>query len=73
MPTFMKNKNKEAHLAGIQAHNRWLKDGFCAPDPERLIGIFQMPNVGIETSVAELKRAKKEGFRGVAIGVAGGR
>ncbi len=67
MLTFMKNKDVGAHLAGIQAYNRWLKDGFCAPDPDRLIGIFQMPNVGIETSVSELKRAKKEGFRGVAI------
>ncbi|MDG2305810.1 MAG: amidohydrolase family protein [Candidatus Binatia bacterium] len=65
--TFMKNENKEAHLAGIQAYNRWLKDGFCAADPERLIGIFQTPNVGIETSVSELKRAKKEGYRGVAL------
>ena len=67
MLTFMKNTDKDAHLAGIQAYNRWLKDGFCAPDRDRLIGIFQTPNVGIETSVAELKRAKKEGFRGVAI------
>ena len=67
MLTFMKNKDKDAHLAGIRAYNRWLKDGFCAPDPDRLIGIFQTPNVGIETSVAELKRAKKEGYRGVAI------
>jgi predicted TIM-barrel fold metal-dependent hydrolase len=67
MLTFMKNQDKDAHLAGIRAYNRWLKDGFCAPDPDRLIGIFQTPNVGIETSVAELKRAKKEGFKGVAI------
>jgi predicted TIM-barrel fold metal-dependent hydrolase len=65
--TFMKNPNKEPHLAGIQAYNRWLKDGFCKADSERLIGIFQTPNVGIETSVAELKRAKKEGFKGVAL------
>ena len=67
MLTFMKQTDRDAHLAGIQAYNRWLKEGFCAADPERLIGIFQMPNVGIETSVAELKRAKKEGWRGVAI------
>jgi len=67
MLTFMKNKDVGAHLAGIQAYNRWLKDGFCAPDPDRLIGIFQMPNVGIETSVKELQRAKKEGYRGVAL------
>ena len=48
MLTFMKNQDKEAHLAGIQAYNRWLKDGFCKPDSERLIGIFQTPNVGID-------------------------
>jgi predicted TIM-barrel fold metal-dependent hydrolase len=65
--TFMKSKDRDAHLAGIRAYNRWLKEGFCAPDPDRLIGIFQMPNVGIETSVAELERAQREGFRGVAL------
>jgi predicted TIM-barrel fold metal-dependent hydrolase len=67
MLTFMKNKDVDAHLAGIRAYNRWLKDGFCAPNPARLIGMFQIPNVGIETAVSELQRAKKEGFRGVAI------
>jgi predicted TIM-barrel fold metal-dependent hydrolase len=36
MLTFMKNKDTDAHLAGIRAYNRWLKDGFCAPDPARL-------------------------------------
>src|SRR2546422_389468 len=62
-----KNTDKDAHLAGIRAYNRWLKEGFSAADPERLIAIFQTPNVGIETSVKELQRAKKEGYRGVAI------
>ena len=28
MLTFMKNQDKDAHLAGIRAYNRWLKDGF---------------------------------------------
>ena len=67
MLTFMKNTDKDAHLAGIRAYNRWLKEGFCAPDPDRLIGIFQMPNVGIDVTVKELERAKREGFRGVAL------
>ena len=67
MLTFMKNTDRDPHLAGIQAYNRWLKDGFCAADPRRLVGMFQIPNVGIDTSVKELERAKKEGFRGVAI------
>jgi len=67
MLTFMKQADREAHLAGIRAYNRWLKEGFCAADPTRLVGIFQMPNVGIETAVAELERAKKEGYKGVAL------
>src|SRR4029453_2511533 len=67
MLTFMKNQDKDAHLAGIRAYNRWLKEGFCAPDPDRLIGIFQTPNVGVDVGVKEMHRAKKEGFRGVAI------
>jgi len=67
MLTFMKQTDREAHLAGIRAYNRWLKEGFCAADPTRLVGIFQMPNVGIETAVAELERAKKEGYKGVAL------
>ena len=67
MLTFMNNKDTGPHLAGIQAYNRWLKEGFCSADPDRLIGIAQMPNVGIETTVSELKRAKTEGFRGVAM------
>ena len=67
MLTFMKSADKEAHRAGIRAYNRWLRDGFCAPDPARLIGIAQMPNAGIEVSVAELKWAVEQGFRGVAL------
>jgi predicted TIM-barrel fold metal-dependent hydrolase len=67
MLTFMKGKDKDAHRAGIRAYNRWLKEGFCAPDPARLVGIAQMPNAGIDVAVAELKWAKEQGFKGVAI------
>src|ERR1700741_4907922 len=67
MLPFMKKQDKDARLAGIRAYNRWLKDGFCAADPDRLIGIFQTPNVGIDTSVKELERAKKEGYKGVEL------
>ena len=67
MLTFMRNKDKQAHLAGIRAYNRWLKEGFCAPDPARLVGNAQIPNGGIEKAVAELEWAAQQGFRGVAI------
>jgi predicted TIM-barrel fold metal-dependent hydrolase len=67
MLTFMKGKDKAAHLAGIRAYNRWLGEGFCAPDPARLVGNAQIPNAGIEAAVAELEWAVQQGFRGVAI------
>ena len=38
-----------------------------AADPDRLFGIAQMPNLDIEASIADIKRAKEMGFRGVLI------
>jgi predicted TIM-barrel fold metal-dependent hydrolase len=64
---FMRNPDHELQLAGIQAYNNWLLDDFCAADPERLIGQAQMPNVGIDGAVEELKRAKRKGAKGVII------
>ena len=67
--TFMKNPDSELHLAGLDAYNRWLSEGFCAADPARLFGVYQIPNLGVETAVAELKKAKDMGYRGAVIGM----
>ena len=56
---------EEFQVAGIEAYNAWLKDDFCAADPDRLFGVYQIPNVGIDTAVAQLERAHASGFRGV--------
>ena len=64
---FTSQSDPELHMAGLNAYHRWLMEDFCAADPARLIGIAQMPNLGIETSVAELHNAKDKGFRGVVI------
>jgi len=64
---FMKYEASDLQLAGLHAYNRWLMDGFCSADPARLIGAYQLPNLGIETSVAELRRAADLGFRGVIL------
>lgn len=56
-----------ASLAGIQAYNDFVIDEFCAPDPTRLIGMAQMPGLGIDTAVDGLRKAKARGFRGVVI------
>ena len=62
---FMLNEDDGFHQAGVEAYNTWLYDDFCAADHGRLIGIAQMPNLGVENNIAALKQAKAHGFKGV--------
>ena len=64
---FMGNSDAPFHRAGVQAYNDWLAGEFCAPDPGRLFGLAQMPNLGVDEAIAELRRCKEKGFRGVII------
>ena len=67
MGTFMAQPDDDYHLAGIDAYNQWMHDEFMAADPERLIGLYQMPSVNIDVSVAKLREAKQLGFKGVIL------
>jgi predicted TIM-barrel fold metal-dependent hydrolase len=67
MGFFIRHKDPEYQMAGIQAFNRWVKEDFCAADPSRLKAVYQIPNVGVETAVTELKRAKQLGYAAVGI------
>jgi predicted TIM-barrel fold metal-dependent hydrolase len=67
MGHFMGDPDVEFSLAGVDAYNRFLQESFCAPDPSRLIGAYQIPAVGIDESVAYAKRAIAEGFKTVVI------
>ena len=58
MGTFMAQPDDDYHLAGIDAYNQWMHDEFMAADPQRLIGLYQMPAVDIDVSVAKLREAK---------------
>jgi hypothetical protein len=50
-------------LAGIRAHNRWLKD-FCAEDPVRRAGIgLILPN-DFEEAIQDIEFIAKAGLRG---------
>ncbi|MEE9608673.1 MAG: amidohydrolase family protein [Myxococcota bacterium] len=64
---FMGNPDRDFHLAGVQAYNSWLAQEFCAVDPERLFGLAQMPNLGVDAMIDEMKRCKELGFRGAII------
>ena len=53
----------ELALAGIRAHNRWLKD-FCAEDPDRRAGIgLILPN-DFDEAIKDIEFIAKAGLRG---------
>jgi predicted TIM-barrel fold metal-dependent hydrolase len=67
MGAFMAQPDSAYHLAGVDAYNQWMHEEFSAADRARLIGLYQIPGVDIESSVARLREAKKLGARGVII------
>jgi len=67
MGAFMGQPDPEYHIAGLDAYNQWMWEDFSAVDRKRLIGLYQIPGVDIQTSVARLKEAKNLGARGVII------
>ena len=67
MGAFMAQEDDDYHLAGLEAYNTWMHDEFMAADPDRLIGLAQMPGVDTPTAVKWLRDAKAAGYRGVII------
>jgi predicted TIM-barrel fold metal-dependent hydrolase len=67
MRHFMLDDDDGFHKAGIQAYNNWMAKEYMAADPSRLIGLGQMPNLGPEEMVAEMRRAKSMGMKGVIL------
>jgi predicted TIM-barrel fold metal-dependent hydrolase len=67
MRHYMLDDDDDFHLAGIRAYNDWMAKEFMAADPKRLIGLAQMPNLGVEKAIAEMKRAHGLGMRGVIL------
>lgn len=67
MHYFMGGTDPEFHLAGIRAYNDWITSAFCAEQPDRLGAICQIPTLGVEAAVEELRRLSEIGARGVSI------
>ena len=67
MSAFMAQPEAGYHLAGVDAYNQWMWEEFSAPDRDRLIGLWQIPAVDIESSVARVREAAKIGAKGVII------
>ena len=56
--------DRAALLAVVQGFNDYLADEYCAVDPDRLIGIAVLPNIGAMYDVAEMERCKRMGLKG---------
>jgi predicted TIM-barrel fold metal-dependent hydrolase len=67
MFSFMGQEDPDYHLAGVRAYNDYMAQEFCAADPERLFFLAQMPNLGVEAAIAELRRCREMGARGCII------
>lgn len=52
--------------ACMQAYNRWMVE-FCAPYPDRLIGLGQCALRTPDSGIEELRQIKAQGFRGVML------
>ncbi len=67
MSHFLGDEDPDFVLAGVEAYNNFLFEEFCAPDPTRLIGMAQIPSLGIDSAVDGLRKAKARGADGVVI------
>ena len=67
MSHFLGDDDDDFVLAGVEAYNNFLFEEFCAADPTRLIGLAQIPSLGIDTAVDALRKAKARGAKGVII------
>jgi predicted TIM-barrel fold metal-dependent hydrolase len=67
MSHFLGDDDDDFVLAGVEAYNNFLFEEFCAPDPTRLIGLAQIPSLGIDVAVDSLRKAKARGAKGVLI------
>ena len=57
-------------LALMQTFNTWMMEDFCAPDPNRLIGLPVLPvNHGVDATLAEMERCLKLGAKALHIPV----
>ena len=66
---FFGHDTPERRMAGAAAHNRWLAE-FCSAEPSRMLGLALIIPFDIDAAVEEIRRAHREGLRGVLLSTA---
>ena len=64
---FLGDEDDDFVLAGVDAYNNFLREQFCAPDPTRLIGVGQIPSLGVDVAVDYVRKLRARGFKAVAM------
>ncbi len=57
----------DAYKTMVHVFNEWLVEEYCAPDPDRLFGLGQIPDTNLDDAMAELEHCKKLGLKGVQL------
>ena len=65
--TLIELADKEYAAALTSAYNDWLVDEWCAPDPERLLGLGILPLWDLNASADEVRRIAERGLKGVTL------
>jgi uncharacterized protein len=61
-------EDDDAYKAIVRAYNTWLKEEYCAADPERLIGVGILPLVNnVDDVIEELEFCAEAGFKTVLL------
>ena len=58
-------RDKKAFLAIVKGFNDYFAEEYCAVDPERLIGVAVLPNIGADDDIAEMERCARMGLKAV--------
>lgn len=64
--TFAEAKDKALALRCLQAYNDWVIEGWCAADPQRLIGQMIVPLWDVGLAVKEFERGVRLGHRALS-------
>lgn len=62
-----KIKDKDAFLAIVKAFNDYFIEEYCSVDPNRLVGVAVMPDIGVEDNIVEMKRCREKGFKAMRL------
>lgn len=71
-PIFVKDAlagiaDNDAYGAIVEGYNTFVAEGYAALAPDRLVPLAVVPARGLDTAVAELKRCKALGLKGVSL------